>query len=115
MRLIRRLNRGLTKEVSDWVDDDMISEDQRHAICARYNVSLGDLFIDLALITLIGANWDEIPRGVRMAALVLLTPSTHGFAHKRYIGSDEPIASRFFSLGSFYGAAIIPIAQIYHL
>ncbi|CAA0104219.1 Uncharacterised protein [BD1-7 clade bacterium] len=132
MRLIRLLKKDLAKEVSGWVDDDLISEDQGHAICARYDVSLQDtdaqsrgygllvalgyLFIGLALITLIGANWDEIPRGLRMAALVLLTLATHGFALKRYVSGDEPSASRFFLLGNlFYGAAIILIAQIYHL
>ena len=79
-------------------------------------ISLGYLFIGLALITLIGANWDDIPRAVRMAGLIAVTMATHGFALKKYASGDENSSYGFFFLGNlFFGASIILIAQIYHL
>ena len=83
MRLIRLLKRDLATEVATWVEREIISVDQARSICRLYEVDydairsrstgyrvlvvLGFLFIGLALITVIGANWDEIPRAARMA------------------------------------------------
>ncbi len=132
MRLIRLLKKDLAKEISTWVDKDLISADQAQSICRLYDVdydsiqssstgyrlliSLGYLFIGLAVITLLGANWDEIPRGLRMAGLLAVTVGTHGLALKFYLTERESGATGLFMLGNFfYGASIILIAQIYHL
>lgn len=132
MRLIRLLKKDLAKEISTWVDKELISADQAESICRLYDVdydsiqsrstgyrllvSLGYLFIGLAVITLLGANWDEIPRALRMAGLLTLTVGTHGFALKFYLTKKESSATGLFMLGNlFYGASIILISQIYHL
>ncbi len=132
MRLIRRLKKDLAKEISSWVDKELISVDQAESICRLYDVdyhsiqsqstgyrllvSLGYLFIGLAVITLLSANWDEIPRGVRMAGLLAVTLGTHGLALKYYLQQNESSATGLFLLGNlFYGASIILVAQIYHL
>jgi uncharacterized membrane protein len=129
MRLIRLLKNDLGKEISEWVSSNVITEAQAIQICQRYDiayhqisnhsfgynvlVSLGYLFIGLAVITLLGANWEEIPRGIRMAGLIALTMVTHAFALKKYL-SDRSILL-FLLANFFYGASIILIAQIYHL
>ncbi len=132
MRLIRLLKRDLAKEISTWVDKDLISTEQARSICRLYDVdfgstqnhsagyrllvSLGYLFIGLAVITVLGANWDEIPRGLRMGGLLAITAGVHGLAFKSYLGGKETSATGLFLLGNlFYGASIILIAQIYHL
>ncbi|MBU3068822.1 DUF2157 domain-containing protein [Aestuariicella sp. G3-2] len=132
MRLIRLFKNDLAKEVSDWVEKDLISADQARSICRVYDVDydsiqnhslgyrlligLGYLFIGLAVITLLGANWDEIPRALRMGGLLLLTLATHGLAFKSYFAGSTSGAAGLFLLGNlFYGASIILIAQIYHL
>ena len=132
MRLIRLLKNDLAKEISTWVDKDLISVDQAQSICKLYDVdydssqsysmgyrllvALGYLFIGLAVITLLGANWDEIPRGVRMAGLMAITLGTHSLGFRSYLVGNESSATGFFLLGNlFYGASIILIAQIYHL
>lgn len=132
MRLIRLLKRDLAKECADWVKDSLISEDQAEKICDRYGinyqqaseqsygyavlVSLGYLFIGLAVITLLSANWDDIPRAVRMLGLLSLTMGTHLFAFKKYKEGQISTAIGLFFLGSlFYGASIMLIAQIYHI
>ena len=132
MGLIRLLKNDLAKEINAWVDADIISVPQAVTICARYGIdfhnrdkrslgfiiltSLGYLFLGLALITLIGANWEEIPRGLRMGGLVCLTLATHGMGVRRLHQGATDAAVGFFFLGSlFYGASIMLIAQIYHL
>ena len=129
MRLIRLLKNDLAKEISEWVKGNVISESQAIQICERYDidyhqisnrsfgynvlVSLGYLFIGLAIITLLGANWDEIPRGLRMAGLIAVTMGTHALAIKKYLAHGSVLL--FLLANLFYGAAIILIAQIYHL
>jgi uncharacterized membrane protein len=129
MRLIRLLKNDLGKEISEWVKSNVITESQAIQICQRYDidyhqisnrsfgynvlVSLGYLFIGLAVITLLGANWEEIPRGIRMAGLIALTMATHVLAIKKYLSNGSVLL--FLLANLFYGASIILIAQIYHL
>ncbi|WP_444943920.1 DUF2157 domain-containing protein [Microbulbifer sp. ZKSA006] len=132
MRLIRLLKHDLAREAGDWVKDGVISEAQAEQVCARYAVDyhkaqqrtlgysilvgLAYLFIGLALITLIGANWEEIPRAVRMGGVIALTLITQGLALKVFLSGDKRAGEGLFLLGNlFFGAAIILIAQIYHL
>ena len=132
MRLIRLLKKDLATEMSTWVDRELISVDQARAICRLYAVDydeirsrstayrvlvvLGFLFIGLALITVIGANWDAIPREVRMGGLLALTAGTHALALRHHLADRTSLATGLFVLGNlFYGASIILIAQIYHL
>jgi uncharacterized membrane protein len=132
MKLIRLLKHDLAREVSCWEGEGIISKQQAGKICARYGmdfddlsqgsrghrilVGLGYLFIGLALITLISANWDEIPRGLRMAGLFVLTLSANLLGLMRYRRENRPAAVGWFLLGAlFYGASIMLIAQIYHI
>ena len=132
MRLIRLLKRDLAKECSEWVSAGLISQDQAAKICERYGINYQDvsgqtygyatliglayLFIGLAVITLLSANWDDIPRAVRMSGLLLMTTATNLFAFKKYNDDKPSAAISLFFLGSlFYGASIMLIAQIYHI
>ncbi len=129
MRLIHFLKHDLAKEVTSWVAKDIITEAQAHAICQEYDIdykahkqnnfllnlltTLGFIFIGIALIVLIGHNWDDIPRGIRLSSLLAITLITHIFAWQKYQHTGN---TSLFLLGNlFYGAAIILIAQIYHL
>lgn len=132
MRLIRLLKNDIAREAAEWVEESLISEAQAESICERYDVDykqvnnssfgynvllgLGYLFIGLAVITILGANWDDIPRAARMGGLIALTLLTQGFAIRKYLSGDHTGAAGIFLLGNlFYGASIILIAQIYHL
>lgn len=132
MRLIRLLKKDLAREISGWVDKDLISIAQATSICRLYGidydsinshaggyrvlVALGYLFLGLSLITLLSANWDDIPRALRMGGLLAITVGTHALALKHYFAQKESSAVGLFFLGNlFYGASIILIAQIYHL
>ena len=132
MRLIRLLKKDLANEMSTWVDRELISVEQARAICRIYGVDydeirdrssayrvlvgLGILFIGLSLITVIGANWEAIPRGVRLAGMIALTAGTHALALRQYLSAGRSRGVGLFMLGNiFYGASIILIAQTYHL
>ena len=132
MRLIRLLKNDLARESSEWVEKRLISQQQAEDICDSYGVDyhqaqnssigytvltgLGFLFIGLSLIVLIGANWEEIPRFARMSGLIALTLATQCYGIYKWQQDNQPSATGTFFLGNlFYGAAIILIAQIYHL
>ena len=132
MRLLRLLKNDLAKEAREWVNDNLISESQAEKICNRYHadyhqssnrsfgyhvlIALGYLFIGLAVITILGANWNDIPRALRMSGLIAVTLLTHVLAIKRLSSNQESAAIGLFLLANmFYGASIILIAQIYHL
>lgn len=132
MRRTTLLKGNLARESAGWVAKDIISEVQAEEICRQYGIDyqqskdhsvgysvligLGYLFIALAVITLIGANWNEIPRGVRMTVLVGMTLAVQSVALWKYRSGAHDSARNLFLLGNFfYGASIILIAQIYHL
>ena len=132
MRLIRLLKRDLAAETLNWVDQGLISADQARSICSLYGVDydaikgrstvhgilavLGILFAGLALITLISANWEMIPRGVRMGGLLTLTIVTHSLAVRKYLSGKKPLSIGLFLVGNiFYGASIIFFAQMYEM
>jgi len=132
MRLIRLLKKDLARESSEWVDDGIITVEQAEAISARYGldfhqlsesslgynvlIGLGYLFVGLAVLTILSANWEDIPRSVRMTGLVLMTLATHTFGVRNYVQGKQSSAIGLFFMGSlFYGASIMLIAQIYHI
>lgn len=133
MQLIHLFKRELTQEVKQWVTDDLISHEQGEVILARYGrsldsdinktsfgyyllMTLGALFIGLALILIISHNWDEIPSAVKTLSLLLLTASTNLIGLRLHMVSRTQAANIWLILGSLaYGASIMLIAQIYHL
>src|SRR5690606_21822999 len=117
----------ITTESQRWVDANIITPQQAEQIRALYPhddgsrghgllTILGYGFIALAVITLIGANWDEIPRALRMLGVIAVTLATQGLAlQRRWQGRRESAVALVFLGNMFYGAGIILIAQICHL
>ena len=132
MRLIRLLKNDLSCEVEDWHQQGIIDENQAEQICAQYGidyhhrssrsygyfllVGLGYLFLGLSILVVVGANWQDLPREVRMIGLIVLTLFTNLAGVYRYVQQRQGEAVVLLLLGSiFYGASIMLIAQIYHL
>ena len=132
MKLLRLLKRELSSEARSWVDEGILSEEQAGRILGRYGARLPDgsersvgyivllslaaLFAGLSILVLISENWADIPRGLRMWALVALTLAFHGLGLHQQSAANTKIASIWFLLGCLtYGTSIFLIAQIYHL
>jgi uncharacterized membrane protein len=132
LNLLRLLKRELAAEARSWVDEQIVSEEQAGRILDRYGARLPDgtersvgyivllslaaLFAGLSILVFVSANWDEIPRGVRMVTLVALTLAFHALGLKQQRAANPMIASVWFLLGCLtYGTSIFLIAQIYHL
>ena len=132
MKLIRLLKRELASEALRWIEKDLISRDQANEILKLYEarlpegnqstrgynilMSLATLFVGLAFIVLVSANWEEIPRAVRMIGLIALTGAANWMGIRAYSRERNDAGIRWFFLGSIlYGTSIMLIAQIYHL
>ncbi|MZR62215.1 DUF2157 domain-containing protein [Alcanivorax sp. DP30] len=130
MQLLGLLRRELRTECREWVADGDISAEQGNRILARYGTSLEDgsdgslaykvlvgialLFVGMALLLLVSANWEDIPRALRMLGLIGITLALNGIGVHQYLKREAGLGWLF--VGSIsYGASIMLIAQIYHL
>ena len=131
MRLLSLFKHDLAEESKLWVAEGLIQRTQAEAICKKYDVdydaaerksfgylallALGYLFIGIAVILLISANWESIPRAIRMASLIIITSSVHFFGLRSFAQFPQKGTALFFLGSLLYGASIILIAQMYHL
>ena len=131
MKLFRLLKNEIPRESQDWVRHGYIKKEQAMQICEHYGLDynntenhllglsilslLAYFFIGLAIILLISHNWDEIPRFVKFAGILIVFVITQYLSLRHYINSYLS-TSNYFLLGNFlFGIAIILIAQIFHL
>jgi len=132
LKLIRLLKRELASEALRWVQKDLLSRDQAQNILKLYGTQLpeGDqsargyhilmtlaaLFMGLAFLVLVSANWEEIPRAVRMGGLIAFTAGANIMGIRAYSQERSSAGTIWLFLGSIlYGTSIMLIAQIYHL
>ncbi len=124
----------LEGELNAWCDQDIISQEQASGILGQYEtsieisqrkqnrivltlMSLAAFLIGLAALLLIGYNWQEISRNLKLLIIfgVLLAVYAGGF-YLRFNRKQRQLSEVAFFLGSlFYGAGIFLIAQIFHL
>lgn len=118
----------LRRETRRWVDEGLVEPFQAERILNRYGTSLNDagpsalglltglagLFAGLALLLLVSANWEQLPRLARFAGLVTLTAVLNGWGVLRLACAGTGGGLLF--LGGFaYGASIMLTGQMYHL
>ena len=121
-------NNLLRRETRRWVDEGLVEPFQAERILNRYGTSLNDagpsalglltglagLFAGLALLLLVSANWEQLPRLARFAGLVTLTAVLNGWGVLRLARAGSGGGLLF--LGGFaYGASIMLTGQMYHL
>ena len=120
----------LADELTKWREDGLISDEAARKIAARYDIDLSGanerrsfilklvayLFLALSLFTLVGANWEELPRAVRLIIVLGILAAVNFSGVLAQKNGKETQATTLFFLGNFcYGAAIVLVAQIYHL
>ena len=120
----------LAKELDRWQSDGIVDKETAIKIANLYDIDpdvhsdkisfvlklVAYLFFALAFFTLVGANWEEIPRLGRLT-LVLFVLGLVNFGGIYYLAKGkENLSTAMFFLGNFcFGAAIALIAQIYHI
>jgi len=132
MKLIQLLKSELASEASRWVGKGLLSEEQAQTILNLYGTALptgerkstgttiliylAALFMGLAVVEIISANWNEIPGVLRMISLIALTVGTNGMGIRATLRKKEKSGRIWLFVGAlFYGLSIILIAEIYHL
>ncbi len=120
----------LADELAKWREDGLVSDEAAHKIAARYDIDLAGanerrsfilklvayLFLALSLFTLVGANWEELPRALRLIIVLGILAAVNFSGVWAQKNGKETQATTLFFLGNFcYGAAIVLVAQIYHL
>jgi hypothetical protein len=121
---------NLERRVAAWREAELISAEQAHAILAfeenrRGSAgtwiivslgALGGLAIATGLVSLIAANWDAIPPGVKLAAnFALLAGALAGAWAALRSGRTLLADLLLFAHGGFVLAMIGLVSQVYHL
>ena len=126
----------LRREVTEWEQDGIVTAEQAQAILSRYPEDsadyetarrrqalvvgfsiLGAVLLGLGVITFFAANWDEIPRGAKLGALVAGVGLSYGTGYLLWqrLGYTA-VGIALVLLGCIvYGAGVHLIGQIYHV
>ncbi len=124
----------LEKELNTWCDEDILTRDSASIILSQYEtkaeisrrkrnkvvltlMSLAALLMGLAALLLIGYNWQEMPRSLKLLTVFgTLSAVYSGGFYLRYYGKQRLLSEVTFFLGCLlYGVGIFLIAQIFHL
>jgi Predicted membrane protein (DUF2157) len=124
----------LCEELQAWRAQAILSEDQSNRILALYEVpseiserqrsravftlmAVAGLFVGLAVLLLIGYNWEAIPAGLKLSIIFGAIIGTHtgGFYLRYTRGAGGASELAFFLACLLYGAGIWLVAQIFHL
>ncbi|ASK33528.1 hypothetical protein CEK62_03550 [Alcanivorax sp. N3-2A] len=125
-----RETRVIRREARQWLAEGLIDETQASRILARYGASLDQpdpasvasrvlttvavLFVGLAILLLVSANWDTLPRLLRFAGLFLVTGALNGIGVVRYL--RHGLGALWLFLGGIsFGASIMLVGQMYQL
>jgi len=121
-------NNDLHREMKQWLMEGLISPETEAILRQRYPVAkksmtqtlavLGSILLGIGVILFFAANWDAMPRTLKVAVVVLsFTLSYVAGYYLRYIKGTYPkVGYALICLGSIlYGSSIWLIAQIFHL
>ncbi len=124
----------LASQLDDWRAAEIIAPDQAARILGLYEtpaqlaqrgrslllttlMGVAALLVAMAVLLLIGYNWQAMPAAVKLLIIFSVLVATHaaGFV-LRYRGQSRQLSDIAFFLGClFFGAAIFLVAQIFHL
>jgi len=123
----------LPAEVQHWQDQGLISPEQGRAIISGYPAApdtpvavhrtqgrlvtilatLGSVLVGLGVILFFAANWQEIPRPVKLAMILIAIPAVYGVGYwLRYWRGYQRVGASVILLACLlYGAGIHLVAQ----
>ena len=127
----------LQRETAAWVSEGLIRAEQAEMLLARYGMAggestrtlrwrqmaailgaLGALLIGSGIILVMASNWEEIPRVLRLAILIIATLASYCAGY--YLAYEKrtypAVGKALVLLGSLlFGASIFLIGQMYHI
>jgi uncharacterized membrane protein len=125
----------LLDETRLWQDRGIITAEQAASIAAEYDVPanlalderrrsrlvsvlaiLGSLLVGLGIILFFAANWDQLPRLLRLAIIMVGIPAVYGTGYwLRYVKGYPRVGTAVLLLAAvLYGTGIHLIAQVYN-
>ncbi|WP_245807746.1 DUF2157 domain-containing protein [Halobacillus massiliensis] len=113
----------LEKESSRWVEDGIISEDQRRKILRGYGpeskhpilLTFAAVFIGLGFLTFIASNWQEMSNLFKMAVLLFFLLSFYIAGDHLYRKRSQAVGLSLIIIGLIiFGSAIFLTGQMYH-
>lgn len=131
----RRFVARLAAETRHWESEGLITPDQARAIISSYGPTgtamatrraqtklisvlaiFGVVLVGIGVVLFFAANWEEIPRALRLAMIIVAIPSTYALAYwLRFVKQYERVGTAIVLLGAIiYGAGIHLVAQIYN-
>ena len=125
----------LKREIPLWVSEGVVTEAESQRILARYGEEyqakikiqrqgrltqiisvLGAVLVGVGVLLFIGANWTEMPTGIKLMLIFGSIAVAYGSGIWLTAVGYEKTGSALVFLGALlYGAGIALIAQIYHL
>jgi uncharacterized membrane protein len=127
-----RYEEWVSREAVDWVREGLVSEAQAEAIRRRYRehgapsrrnrvvqtlATIGAVVAGLGVVLFFAANWDGIPRPVRVLMLLALVIGSYagGFV-LRERGRNQYVGAALLLLGGLaFGASLFLVGQMYHV
>ena len=111
------LSAGQSARLLDLYELQTEAADRKHSVALVALMSVAALLVGLAVLLLIGYNWQEMSAALKLVTIFGVITATHatGFylRFRRGIGRLSEVA--FFLGCLFYGAGIFLVAQIFHL
>ena len=126
----------LPAAVQLWQDRGIITAEQGRAMVSAYRVpgtpvavhrtqgrlvtilsTLGSVLVGLGVILFFAANWQEIPRPVKLAMILIAIPAVYGIGYwLRYLRGYQRVGTAVILLACLlYGAGIHLVAQAYNI
>jgi len=119
----------LKGQLPEWIDRGIITSEQSeriineqpieqgHSLLTRILISISALLIGLGVISFFAYNWQDMTKWMKLATIFLSFIIAHGVGLWLGRKPEKNAHTEFWHLlGSFlFGAAIILIAQIYHI
>ena len=119
--MIRIYARRLERELKRWHEKGWVTGEGYQAILAEQAqgarlTASGAVLLGFAAISFVAANWDEIPRLLRVSILVAALWAAYGGAAYLYErGLPDFAQAAVLSGALFFGAAVMLTTQMYHI
>ena len=126
----RKFYQQLQTELKTWKQNGTVTQEQADAILGQYVVvsplygrlivilvTLGAILAGAGVIILVSANWQEIPRLVKMGLALVLVAAVYYFGYwLKYLKSYPRAGGAIIFVGAMvFGASLFLIGQQYHM